>query len=726
MTTQIKRRRGTTTEHSTFTGAEGEITIDTTKDTVVVHDGSTAGGHPLATESSIAGKVDSSGDSMTGNLSFGDNDKAIFGAGSDLQIYHNGTDSIISESTAGNLLIQGDNLYLQNPAGSLTYIRAKNGLEVDLRYNGSKKLATTSTGVDITGTLTSDVIQSSSTGNASAPAYSFDGHTTAGFYRPSGLGSSIGVATSGVQRALFANNGDLSLYEDTGTTPKFFWDASAESLGIGTSSPSATLELNSATQNAAKLKIGRSTAHNNYLQLDTSGGESQLTAIGASSVYGSMIFSRNNGTTTSESMRIDSSGNVGIGTSSPSAPLSVDSTGAVIKLNQSNVAADTYIDMRASSAVFGYDSSKLAATIQAGAGNKFISFNVNDNTFGDGEAMRILSNGNVAINHTSASSRLTVGAPDSGDTLSLLSLFANSGATGGSASSMEIVASSNKMKMKLGGSDQLVIGNSTSDFATFDASGSFMVGTTDPSLYDDTSGNGFSVYSTGIGTFKHQAVNSSDPCLILNDTGVDSQLLQFRKNGTTVGSIGVEGGDLTVGKAGSGLQFRSADPCVRPHNMTTNSPSDATVNLGRVNTRFKDLYLSGGVYLGGTGSANKLDDYETGTFNATATSSGSATLSVSDELYTKIGRIVHVSFTVSFSGSGSSGTLVVDDLPFASSSTYPIGIGREDGTDGYAVYGRITTGVDEVHIWAADSASNASAFKVASGNFRFSITYKCE
>lgn len=68
MTTQIKRRRGTTTEHSTFTGAEGEITIDTTKDTVVVHDGSTAGGHPLATESSLAGKVDSSGDTMTGDL----------------------------------------------------------------------------------------------------------------------------------------------------------------------------------------------------------------------------------------------------------------------------------------------------------------------------------------------------------------------------------------------------------------------------------------------------------------------------------------------------------------------------------------------------------------------------------------------------------------------------------------------------------------------------------
>ena len=49
MARQIQLRRGTTAEHSTFTGAVGEVTVDTDKDTVVVHDGSTAGGHPLAT-----------------------------------------------------------------------------------------------------------------------------------------------------------------------------------------------------------------------------------------------------------------------------------------------------------------------------------------------------------------------------------------------------------------------------------------------------------------------------------------------------------------------------------------------------------------------------------------------------------------------------------------------------------------------------------------------------
>jgi len=47
MASRIKFRRGTTTEHATFTGAEGEITVNTTKDTLVVHDGATAGGFEM-------------------------------------------------------------------------------------------------------------------------------------------------------------------------------------------------------------------------------------------------------------------------------------------------------------------------------------------------------------------------------------------------------------------------------------------------------------------------------------------------------------------------------------------------------------------------------------------------------------------------------------------------------------------------------------------------------
>ena len=55
MATQLQVRRGTTSELQSFTGAEGEITVDTDKDTLVVHDGSTAGGHPLVKASEARG-----------------------------------------------------------------------------------------------------------------------------------------------------------------------------------------------------------------------------------------------------------------------------------------------------------------------------------------------------------------------------------------------------------------------------------------------------------------------------------------------------------------------------------------------------------------------------------------------------------------------------------------------------------------------------------------------
>ena len=54
MSTQVQRRKGTTVQHSTFTGASAELTVDTTKNTVVVHNGSTAGGFPLAKETGSA------------------------------------------------------------------------------------------------------------------------------------------------------------------------------------------------------------------------------------------------------------------------------------------------------------------------------------------------------------------------------------------------------------------------------------------------------------------------------------------------------------------------------------------------------------------------------------------------------------------------------------------------------------------------------------------------
>ena len=67
MAKQVQFRRGTTSQHSTFTGAAGEITVDTDKNTAVIHDGSTAGGVPLAKASEVftgtyTGDVDITGE----------------------------------------------------------------------------------------------------------------------------------------------------------------------------------------------------------------------------------------------------------------------------------------------------------------------------------------------------------------------------------------------------------------------------------------------------------------------------------------------------------------------------------------------------------------------------------------------------------------------------------------------------------------------------------------
>ena len=104
--------------------------------------------------------------SVTGNATFGDNDKAIFGAGSDLQIYHDGSNSYVEEVGTGSLLLRGVNLKLQNSTNGENYLVANQNGSVFLYYDNVEKLATTSTGVDVTGTIAADGIYLGGTGAA--------------------------------------------------------------------------------------------------------------------------------------------------------------------------------------------------------------------------------------------------------------------------------------------------------------------------------------------------------------------------------------------------------------------------------------------------------------------------------------------------------------------------------------------------------------------------------
>jgi len=98
-------------------------------------------------------KVSTSGDTMTGDLSFGDNDKAIFGAGSDLEIYHDGSNSIIKDAGTGTVkLLASDFELLSNNGNYLSLKNDMNGLGgINLYYSGNQKLSTVGTGIHVTG-----------------------------------------------------------------------------------------------------------------------------------------------------------------------------------------------------------------------------------------------------------------------------------------------------------------------------------------------------------------------------------------------------------------------------------------------------------------------------------------------------------------------------------------------------------------------------------------------
>ena len=90
---------------------------------------------------------------LTSNLSFADNSKAIFGTSNDLQIYHDGSNSYINDSGTGNLRIGGTEVDILNPDSNEFKARFKTDGSVELYHNNAKKFETSSTGVDVTGVI---------------------------------------------------------------------------------------------------------------------------------------------------------------------------------------------------------------------------------------------------------------------------------------------------------------------------------------------------------------------------------------------------------------------------------------------------------------------------------------------------------------------------------------------------------------------------------------------
>ncbi len=339
MADQLQLRGGTTTEHSTFTGALREVTVDTTKDTVVVHDNATAGGHPLAKEdlSNVAAATAATklaNQTVAFNAGAAGTPGVTFSGDTNTGIYSPGADQVaISTNGTGRLFVASDgNVGIGGVAAGA----------FRLDVIGSSIATRQSTAGD-QGILLLK-------GNAGATA----GATIESSFSAGGYGPLI----------FNTNNSEVARFTQTGR------------LGLGTSAPPALFSAHS-TDTSADFFIGefQSTANptglsNTYVKFEK--GDGFGGAVGGfieQGVGSGLKLSALNGGTLTDVVTIRHTGNVGIGTSSVSEILHVSKNqdaNTVIRLDNENTGTS------ASAALNLKSGAKDVAIKAFGAGSSFL------------------------------------------------------------------------------------------------------------------------------------------------------------------------------------------------------------------------------------------------------------------------------------------------------------------------------------------------------------------
>ena len=199
----------------------------------------------------------------------------------------------------------------------------------------------------------------------------------------------------------------------------------------------------------------------------------------------------------------------------------------------------------------------------------------------------------------------------------------------------------------------------------------------------------------------------------------DGDIVHFAKDDTVVGSIGNISNDIFIySSAANHTGLRLGDGYYIPTN-NSGAVSDNTVDIGLSSFRYKDIYLSGGAFIGGTGSANKLDDYEEGNFTPTLSFGGGTTgigYSFQEGRYIKIGKLVHIQILIALSSKGSSTGDAKITVPFAidniSGSTqweapasFFLLVGNSNLGNSIAVFSDTQAGI----VWAETQATSTEA-----------------
>ena len=304
------------------------------------------------------------GGTMTGDINFGNHDKAIFGINSNLQIFSDDTHSYIQEShPGGNLYIRAESFNVGRQANSELYITAFPNGAVNLYHDNAIKLATTSTGIDVTGNVSvsgtvdgvdiaaRDAILTSTTTTAGAALPKAGGTMTGDLLiqkaepiinlRRSDNDLMPGLrwqGSGGAQAASIKMDGDsgttnslvMSTYNGSSVTERLRILTNAAdgiqvtgNVGIGTSSPSVDLHI--ASTGSPQFRIQDNDQTNDWTTIGHNNG---LTSISSrkNAASGSIAFRGIN--SNAEFMRIIANGNVGIGTATPATALEVN--GAIL------------------------------------------------------------------------------------------------------------------------------------------------------------------------------------------------------------------------------------------------------------------------------------------------------------------------------------------------------------------------------------------------------------
>jgi hypothetical protein len=376
--------------------------------------------------------------------------------------------------------------------------------------------------------------------------------------------------------------------------------------------------------------------------------------------------------TTSRFYIDSSSGNVGIGTT-PAAKLHATGTFGTtltsgIRLDGLGVTTNNLapIAFYTQSSSWGTQHAANIAAAQAdGAdGGAYLRFSTSpDGNTAPAERLRIDASGNVGIGNTVASSmnaganQLVVGSGSTGQGITLYSSTSTAGSIHFADGTSGDEAYRGQLVYNHSG-DYMAILTAATERMRLTSSGNLLVGKTSTAFGTE----GF-VYEAGAAV---EVTTDSNRVMRLNRTTNDGNILELNKDGTAVGSIGVNAGSIAFGQSNTAIGAFNTDRILFPA-TASGVVQDNAIDLGYSNGRFKDLYLSGGVYLGGTGAANHLDDYEEGTWTPiwTPASGSGQTISTASGWYTKTGNRVFVDIHLATNGHGTaSGDLTLGGLPF--------------------------------------------------------------